>query len=65
VTSDLPDAQTIGDRLYAVPPQSDTRIPGTRFVVWHDEDAASTVSVLSDGAIELGRGDGWIVRTML
>jgi hypothetical protein len=65
MTSEIPDARPIGDRLYAVPPRCDTRIPGTRYVVWHDEHGNSTVSVLSDGAIELGRGDGWIVRTML
>lgn len=66
MTSEIPNARQMASHLsYAVEPQTETRIPGTPFIVWHDGDRAANVDVMVDGAIELWRGDTWIVRTAL
>jgi hypothetical protein len=44
-----------------IPPEVETRVEGTNFVVWHDDHVARFVHVLSDGAIDLPEGCNWIV----
>lgn len=63
MTSEIPAAQRVADRTFRVPPGQETSIPGTAFVVRRDGIGDAMVSVLPDGAIDLGQAKWWIVRT--
>jgi hypothetical protein len=64
--TDFPEAKLLreGDRLYDVEPRTETRIPGTSLVVWHDGSVSRWVNVLDDGAVDLSPVGGWIVRAI-
>lgn len=50
-----------GRETFIVRARTETVIPGTPLVVWHDGDGNATVSVLHDGALDLIGASYWIV----